>query len=207
MSQADAPKNAETLLIARELVFKYHQNQWRRRYPLPYDAHPYKVADRLAKWGITEDHPYVIECGLTHDVIEDAGERAVEAGEEIYNRLGPLYYDIDMELTFRFDKSKPSHKNLQKNEYLASFDKKSVEALVIKNADRLSNAEDFEPTADDPDATRQPKYLRSAEPLFVATMNRRSEIEEAFGSNFYVKMAADILRVHSLLGVPCPAMV
>jgi (p)ppGpp synthase/HD superfamily hydrolase len=200
------PKNAETLTIAEKIVHKYHANQWRRRYPLPYATHCYMVAHRLANWGITEDHPYVMECALTHDVIEDAFEEFA-AGSEIYHGLGVRYYDIDIELTFKFDPSKGTHKNAQKNEYLASFDKKSVEALVIKASDRLCNSEDFEPTEADPDVSRQTKYLGSAAPLFIAVGRRRSEIEAAFGVNFYLKMADDIQRVHKSLGVECPALV
>lgn len=204
MSKHNAPKNEETISHAWKIMDKYHGGQWRRRYPLPYAAHPAMVAHRLTRWGIL-DHPYMIECALTHDVIEDAFEEFA-AGTEIFNKLGKRCYDIVIELTFKFDPSKGSSRNQQKSEYLASFDTKSVEALVIKDADRLHNSEDFEPTADDPDATRQQKYLYSAAPIFIATGRRRSEIEAAFGVHVYKKMVADIVQVHQNLGVECPVL-
>lgn len=207
MSKKNEPRNAEKLSIAREIVYKYHGGQWRRRYPLPYDAHVYVVSHRLAKWGITDRIPYVMECAMTHDVIEDAGSRAPEAGEEIYLRLGVRYYEIVMELTFQYDSSLGTEEHHRKKaEYLASFDRKSVEALVVKAADRISNTEDFEPSHEDTNATRQLNYLRNAASLFIALGRRRPEIEAAFGVHFYKKMAADIQRVHEGLGVELPAL-
>lgn len=77
---------------------------------------------------------------------------------------------IVRELTF--DPSKQS-----KPEYMASFDKKSVNALVIKLADRFLNILDFAFA----DIIYARKYMQKANALFVVFRSRMTEIENAFG--------------------------
>lgn len=203
---AEKPDNAESLDKAVQIAIKYHKGQFRRLRPLPYVTHVFLVAHRLARWGITDKIPYVIECGILHDVMEDAFEEFA-AGSEIMYGMGERYYGICQELTFKCNSEDPRSKNDQKNAYLESFESKSVEAVVIKVADRLWNSEDFEPSGQLDEAEfayhqkRQRGYLKSGGPVFRTVLKRRDEIQAAFGILFYENMVADIFRVHNTLGV------
>ena len=77
--------------------------------------------------------------------------------------------DIIAELTFE---------GKDKNEYLRSFEHKSVQALIIKLADRICNVQDFKLVGDH---TYASKYLHKADCLIEIAERRRDEIGSMWG--------------------------
>jgi (p)ppGpp synthase/HD superfamily hydrolase len=68
-----------------------------------------------------------------------------------------------------------------KDEYLRTFDKKSIDAFIIKLADRFCNSMDYK--LNDPRYAF--KYFKKAQFLFDTLSKRCEEIEAAFGERTY----------------------
>jgi (p)ppGpp synthase/HD superfamily hydrolase len=153
--------------VMRDIV-SLHEGQVRKGTGVPYAVHPIMVMNKIAEWGITE---YDMQAAaLLHDVLEDTIYTNVIAHKD---RYGERPMEIVEELTF-------SGNTYDKMVYLDSFadkEQKSVEALVVKVADRICNVRDFMVT----DFHYAGKYCQKAGSLFNAVDHRRSEISGRFG--------------------------
>lgn len=128
------------------------------------------VLSQVHDWGITNFVTWA--AAACHDVRE---ERPAITIPHLIKVIGEDAAKVVEELTFfPEDNGVPAHQ--QKPAYLRTFYDKSVHALVVKVADRLSNVCDF--LVLDPSYAR--KYYHKAEDLFGAMMARGEEINEFF---------------------------
>ncbi len=147
--------------------------EWRR----PYFVHPVQVAAKLSEWGAADETLFA--AALLHDVLEDTSVPA----QAIRQQFGDAVLRLVEELTCSAERDKL--------EYMRSFDTASVEAFVIKLADRWCNVSDF--CVEEPGYA--PKYLRKAAPLFEFLQRRQSEIEGRFGANVWQRIRADLVAL------------
>lgn len=112
--------------------FERHNNQTRKSSNIPYAVHPIRVASILRSAGFTEfKHENLLISALLHDLIEDTDTTF----DEIYDLFGEKITSIVRELT------KP--KRGLKEEWLKTFGSASIEAKIIKMADRIDNLLDM----------------------------------------------------------------
>ena len=175
-----------------------HNNQYRKDrrgdVALPYVVHPIEVMKKVWDWGVSD--VVTLMAAVSHD-FEDcvASERPdfislvrqqvlqIDNGELVQQAA-----DIVEELTLT--------PIANKAEYLESFAKKSVQALVIKVADRLCNSMNFFNGGDHAYAW---KYLRKADTVIQAMKNREGEIILFFGEDVYQNMKSDVWKVERFL--------
>lgn len=158
--------NSEILHDAIKIVNDWHfgvnrKNPINNVY-LPFITHPIEVMKLVWTWGVDED---TCLAALCHDVIEDTKITEVD----IKNCFGEKVCSIVKELT-----KLPED---DKIEYMNRFYTSSVEALVIKIADRNRNLLDFMRS----DPKYASKYFGKALPLFDAMHKRSSDISKRFG--------------------------
>jgi (p)ppGpp synthase/HD superfamily hydrolase len=161
---------------------------------MPYFFHPEGVAQLVWKWGAGT--PRNLLASIGHDGTEDCGltEAQIICGfikgidpipsMPLVDRFSYVYEaaKIITELSFLPPNgiSKDEEKRL-KDEYIRTFDKKSIDAFVIKLADRLCNCMDYKMS----DPRYALKYFRKAQFLFDTLSHRCEEIEAAFGERVY----------------------
>ena len=164
---------------AIELAVKWHAGQYRKEhntagYKIPFIVHPIQVMKVVFNWGVgTDDN---LAAAATHDILEDTD---ISEGE-LLDTIGEKSFLIVQELTFHEQAEDPTAKPEQKHKYLQSFATKSVNALVIKLADRACNVQDF---INGGDGAYGAKYARKAQPLYEAVMARTTEIENMYGQS------------------------
>lgn len=132
------------LHLAIEVAAHYHNNQFRKEMvngaQLPYICHPLEVLKKIYNWGLVDEDARI--AAALHDCVEDCG--ADDDRDHLEDIFGKRAISIVYELTLIHDKSlSPSDWRLAKEEYIESFKIKSLEALIIKIADRLCNIQDF----------------------------------------------------------------
>ncbi len=191
----------QIIFRAIELATRFHAMQWRKEpivngglpMTLPYITHPLEVAKLVWTWGA--GNPVVQAAAVCHDLLEDttcpAGEiklihpqvlKIVEELTFIPPIGGPLNYEG--RVVGRIAGEDPRR---LKREYLESFATKSVEALVIKAADRICNVQDFLLTNKD----YAGRYLAKAKPLSDALVNRIADIDGRFGAGVSTIILSD----------------
>jgi len=147
---------------------------------IPYIVHPIRVMELVWKWGAgTIDNMCAAIC---HDLKEDT----TITEEILRNSIGNTSTDVVFELTFTGG---------DKAEYMKTFMRSSLEALIIKLADRICNVLDFALT----DINYAGVYFSKAEVLFVAFYNRYDEISFKYGSEVSQKIEASIGAVRKML--------
>lgn len=158
-------KNVQDAVL---LAIKHHAGVYRKYEfcgaKIPFISHPLEVMKLVWKWGAGIENNLM--AAVCHDLKEDTDitweEMLAETNEEVVSVVKELTFDP-------FKQSKP--------EYMASFDKKSVDALIIKLADRLINILDFAHS----DFNYAKKYMQKAAALFISFCRRIEEVENAFG--------------------------
>lgn len=152
---------------------------------IPFIIHPLQILRKVQKWGITlpsETNKVFWKACLFHDSKEDS---CID-DRYLINIIGEYAANLVKELTFipKFRRGMMDLHNTpipsleeQKAEYLSSFKTKSIDALVLKLADRFCNIEDFE--IDDQEYAI--KYTEKAKNLFKIAIDRKSEISGRFG--------------------------
>lgn len=149
------------------------EGEWRR----PYFVHPVQVAAKLSEWGAADETLFA--AALLHDVLEDTSVPA----QTIRQQFGDVVLRWVEELTCSPDRDKV--------EYLRSFESASIEAFVIKLADRWCNVTDF--CAEEPGYA--PKYLRKAAPLLEFFQRRQPEFEARFGASVWQRIRDDLVML------------
>lgn len=114
---------------AKQYATLKHHGQVRKGSGIPYISHPIRVAQKLQQLGITDQE--IIDAAYLHDILEDTNTTL----EELQQLFTPRTCLIVQQLT-RLDTQ-------TKAEYLKTFEKASLEAGLIKLADRLDNINDW----------------------------------------------------------------
>jgi len=117
---------------ALTFVFSRHDKQTRKSASIPYVIHPVRVALILRSVGFSEfEQENLMIAALCHDLIEDTDTTF----EDISKQFGEKVALIVSEL------SRPNNAN--KDEWINTFKTKSLEAKIIKMADRIDNLKDM----------------------------------------------------------------
>lgn len=162
-----------------EFAVKCHQGQIRKGSGLPYIVHPMAVLAKLADWEINCYKCW--KAALCHDILEDCPDVTFDQLVEV---IGVDAANIVQELTFKPDPHSDLSERVQKDQYMKSFQTKSIHAFVIKVADRICNTVDFISTTPD----YAPKYWKKADDLFRTMMLRGDEMIAEFGGGSFPRM-------------------
>lgn len=154
-----------------------HQGQLRKT-GVPYIAHPIGVMNTLTLCGVRDKT--VLAAALCHDILEDCPYVKVE---NLIQHLGPDAYRWVRELTF-------SPSSGSKEDYLKSFSEASIEALVVKVADRVCNTEDFLSF----DKEKGISYWEKASDLLDFFKRRKTEVVDTFSKEVF-KNLTDLVKV------------
>ena len=187
----------QSLDVAIEIATTWHKGQTRNHSGLPYICHPFDVIHMLARWGVRGNkHPFVLEAGMLHDVIEDthADQRAM-VEQQIRWALGLEVATICAELTFIPMSQKD--KAAEKAAYMASFEYKSIESLLTKLSDRFCNILDYI----DSDFDYARSYAEKAAPLLQTAQHHRNDIKAKFGIDVVFRMIGTYEEICVKLGV------
>lgn len=165
--------NIEYINRSWYLANDYHTGQFRKNSNLPYMCHISDILKKISEWGIEDTN--TVCAAIMHDTIEDTEATFTD----IYNISTVEIAKIVEELTFvdGFDKQ----------QYINSFELKSVESFVIKIADRICNAKDF--LMFDPQYAV--KYLNKARVFSQFLQNRKKEIITKYGEKAFNQMNVD----------------
>jgi (p)ppGpp synthase/HD superfamily hydrolase len=174
--------------MATQFAVQRHNGEFRESGSgnLPYASHLFQGCRLLWRWGI--DTPDNIVTFLCHDLLENTKTQWIE-----------LVLQIGYECTMRVDEMTfippPGLSNKEKADlkaqYMASFDTKSIHAVVLKIADRVVNTTDF--VSFKPDYAG--KYFAKADPLFAAFYRRQNKVVETFGAEAFERIVQSIEKV------------
>jgi len=177
----------EKLNEAIQFATDAHRGQYRKGSGdvLPYVTHPIEVMKRLALYGVADID--VLCAAVLHDVIEDTD--VTEQGLRL--KFGDRITDFVVELTShdRLPNEEKADYIKRRDVYLASFYNTSVEALVVKVADRLCNSWDYH---GDGKAEYAIRYFNQANEVMEAFSKRRSEVSSVFSKRAAQKIQHDI---------------
>jgi (p)ppGpp synthase/HD superfamily hydrolase len=175
-------------LIADALVFATacHATQYRKHdiagVRVPYIMHPLEVFKMV--WAWTCANAVTGPAALLHDVAEDCGVSFMELNERFGRGVESVVYELTLT---------PGEKATP--DYFRAFETKSVEALVVKLADRLCNTQDYVITS----GGYAGKYLAKARPLFCEVLPKREEeILVEFGVDALKYIQATAREVHAI---------
>ncbi len=186
----------EEIQKAIEFAVDKHKDVYRKgrrgqTIPIPSIIHPMAVLALIYKWGAARN-TYIVKATLCHDTMEDAGV-------EIEELVGTIGFDgaaIVKELTFI---PVSSDHRAEKEAYMKTFLTKSIDALVIKMADRICNVYDF---MDYGDLNYAKKYFHKADDLWAAFNERKKEIITVFGESVAEYIENDIYELeYNQLGI------
>jgi (p)ppGpp synthase/HD superfamily hydrolase len=149
---------------ALAIAFDAHNGVYRKSSLIPYLVHPMRVADMVSE----SKSDILISAALLHDVLEDAPSDRLP---EFIERIGSLSTHV-LSIVTELTRSDPQ--STDKAAYLATFGSKSLNALMIKIADRYDNVMDFKRHG----SNYAPKYARKATELLNAADSRKGEILE-----------------------------
>jgi len=117
---------------ALTFVFSRHDEQKRKSANIPYVIHPIRVALILRSVGFSEfKHENLMIAALCHDLIEDTETTFEELSDQFGKQVALIVDEL----------SRPD--NINKDEWINTFETKSMEAKVIKMADRIDNLKDM----------------------------------------------------------------
>ncbi len=177
-----------------EFAAKAHASQVRKGSGQPYIVHPMDVMALLGDWHVIDTDMW--KSALCHDILEECPEVDREALKKL---IGERAYGFVLELTFepKYDIASIP-KKAQKLTYLKQIAQEgSIEALIIKVADRCVNTLDFH--AYEPGYA--PKYWNMAIDVLEAVSARKAEIVEKYGNRTYLRIASVLMRISSDLGL------
>lgn len=152
---------------------------------LPYFFHPIQVANLVFKFGAgTDDNMMASSC---HDILENTETTE----QELLDITNQNVVNIVKELTWITLIDPRS--SVTKEQYMLSFETASIDALIIKIADRLCNVADFKLT--DPEYAET--YFLKASPLFEFFEKRQTEVCKTYNLHTFWKIMSMILYVRS----------
>jgi len=121
-------------------------------------VHPLEVFKRIRGYGIKDEK--ILSAAILHDILEDTEVTA----DILLEEFGPKVLEIVKELT---------HDGSDKHEYMESFVNKSLDAIIIKIADRYSNVLDY--YADKKSKRYAAKYALKAYPVIHAFLDKKQD--------------------------------
>lgn len=170
--------------FAIDFAVKAHDKQYRKagrgKLKLPYITHILDVVRQICLFGV--DDVVVWVAAVCHDIEEDTDYTS----GTLTDMFGVEVSSVVTELSFRDRRSDESPQSYQKEKsaHLVDFVNASVEALVIKVADRLCNCRDYEFT----DPKYALKYFHRADGLWTALEQRRDDVVGKYGEEAYETM-------------------
>lgn len=174
---------------------KVHAGQTRKETGIPYIVHPLNVLWKIADWGIRDKNLW--KAAICHDILEDC-----DVTEDVLRKLiGAEAFSIVEELTFKPIADSKFDAKTQKQQYLDLFGgqdgfySKSIDATVLKFADRICNTIDF--ASSSPDYAR--KYWKKAEALLGVVTARKEEIVQKFGPDTFPNMRYSQTCINQML--------
>lgn len=169
----------EVIQKAAEFMLKAHEGEVRKG-GAPYFVHPSAVLAQVVDWGIL-DTTIGAAC-LLHDVRES---NPSITHKKLVGAFGEKVADVVDELTFIPPENLDQNQKARlKMDYMASFRSKSLEALVVKLADRCCNVCDFFAT----DPNYAPKYFHKARDLYETMVQRQGEFLERWGEGVFPRL-------------------
>lgn len=174
----------DLLQKATKIAYHAHKHQKRKYFDIPFISHPLEVCKKLCVWGIKSQE--ILATGILHDSIEDNLDRQAEIGRDIAE-LGGQIYSWVTDLTI--------YDGVKKDDYIKTFDRKPVEVLIVKLADRVCNLSDF--------YTENPrgyfhKYYQKSKILFAIYEIRKNEVCMQSGRNVLLNIDRSLLDLENL---------
>jgi len=170
----------EKLHLAIQFAVTAHYGKDRKsggEIKLPYIVHPFAVMQMAYNARINKgsDENFLVAL-LLHDTIEDCSKTR----QDILDIFGDSVADLVCELTFRNRDTNESVDGYReaKQQHIDGFATKSIEAVVAKVIDRLTNVKDFFTAGDSKYAV---KYFNYANGLFSVFVDRKAEVIDRFG--------------------------
>jgi len=168
-----------------ELANTLHAGQYRKhkidKNKLPYIFHAFDVSRKLWSWGIGDKG--ILAAAMLHDTIEDIRDKEAQA-----EARDKILLATEKQVLIWVEELTHFNNGISKEDYIKSFSTKSIEALVIKIADRLCNVQDFNRT----DSNYAEKYYHKADILFRNFRKRKEEVIARFSKNIYDDIEYDI---------------
>lgn len=186
MTEMKDKRYSDAIERAIRVAVENHQGQYRDDGVTPYVYHVFEVQQGLLSWGVSSIHITTHVCAVCHDLYEDT-PFDFAAMEAVF---GTKAADIVQELTF--DKTKYE----SKQEYMESFQDKSLESILIKAKDRLVNVRDFKKTK----PVYATKYFKKADALWHVALDKAPEIIEFYGEEVFNNLVREIREVALLVG-------
>lgn len=179
----------------RDFVFQKFEGKYRKsergETKLPYAYHCLAVETMVWKWGAGNYERRA--AALCHDLYEDTNTTY----EELCKVAGENVAMICKELTFI------PEQGITKENYLASFKYKSVNACVVKFADRFCNVLDF--LVVDPAYAKE--YYHKADALLALMHSRFDEFVNELGATVVDQMFTTRRMVQMMLGYDAPIVI
>lgn len=167
-------------------AIEHHGRQTRKKVGdcrLPYIIHPLDLMRQLQGWGITDQKYKVLwEAAMFHDLLEDTDLTS----NQLERDWGSSIAELVNELTFVGD----DHDAEAKAAYIDTFVDKSIQALILKIADRLCNTADSMSLPDGMEKAK--KVFKKGAPLWAAYTKRFAEANEYLGTTSAVEIAKGI---------------
>lgn len=124
---------------ATQLATRLHEGQTRKDGKTPYITHPIRVMRTLERLGVTDEE--LLAAAVLHDVVEDCAGGTEQGQADLLQQLtldfGPRIAGLVGELT------KAPKGTQTRRDYDTSWSHKSVDACLIKLADRFDNLNDW----------------------------------------------------------------
>jgi (p)ppGpp synthase/HD superfamily hydrolase len=181
---------------AVEVCVKYHKGQF-RKHPvqgvcLPYAFHPLEVTKMVWSWGIA--NPVTLCASTNHDIGEDTDCPI----ETLRKEIGDEATDIVLELTFLPGDVSKEERGKLKHVYMLSIVNASIDAFVIKYADRFVNSFDYNLH----DQIYAAKYFHKADVIFIPFDKRKVEIINRFGASVPQNIEIALHNAYKIFGQP-----
>jgi len=155
-------ENLTGLNKAMAYALKHHTGQYRKNSGIPYFTHVVEVMKALSRCTL-EIH--VLTAALLHDIIEDTAETYGDIQLHFGTRVADIVQECSRDGGDDVTK-------LQKYEFLQSFANKSMDAIILKIADRYCNVNDYIADGSEEYAA---VYAAQAYPLFQAYFRSAEE--------------------------------
>ncbi len=156
-------KNYTNYCRAITFAFTKYGELKRKSQNIPYVVHPIRITAILRAAGFNEnDNEEIMIAALFHDLIEDTDTPI----EVIRNQFGTKVASIVIELT------KPEKGN--KDKWLRTFESATIEAKIIKMADRLDNLIDM--TTESWKIKKQKSYAEQAKIILETCGSANDEL-------------------------------
>lgn len=167
-ARSDALPSNNLLVRARTVAHAAHAGQMRKDGKNPYIVHPERVVKLLQEVGVTDET--VLAAAYLHDTLEDTAEDLTGFPEPVVRLVKEL--------------TTPKG-TTDKDAYIAGFAHKSLNAVVVKLADRYDNLLDGSKTMSPAWVT---KYAKGALVLLSAAL-KAGVNRSAPGAKLYAKLS------------------